>query len=390
MIVHSRYPVAEARGEREALAAIDAGYRVHVICLRSGDEPLAETIDGVAITRLPIEHVRDASTPRFFFEYVRFTLGAAYSVLKLHRRDPVDVVYVHAPPDFLVVSALLPKLLGCGVILDIHDLSSHMFNVRFEGRVLAASAERVLRLVERGACAIADRVITVHEAYRNELAANGVPGEKVAVVMNAPSQGTVERARAGATTRPRTDAFIVAYHGTINHWYGVDLVVQAIARLHPELPELSGLILGDGDALASVEKLAEDLGLNSTIEFSRAFIPNEAALARVAADASCGVIPNRRTALNRFALSSKLLEYVALGIPVAVARLETLAAHFSADEVTFFEPDDADSLAEAIAWIAAHPTESREKAERARKRAEAYSWDASRRRLLEVLSDVSS
>jgi glycosyltransferase involved in cell wall biosynthesis len=98
------------------------------------------------------------------------------------------------------------------------------------------------------------------------------------------------------------------------------------------------------------------------------------------------VIPNRDSRLNRFALSSKLLEYVALDIPVVVSRLETLAAHFDSDEVTFFEPGDPESLAEAIAWVAEHPAEAREKAGRARRRAEAYSWPASRARLLEALS----
>ncbi len=54
--------------------------------------------------------------------------------------------------------------------------------------------------------------------------------------------------------------------------------------------------------------------------------------------------------------------------------------------MTFFEPGKVESLAEAIAWVAEHPAEAREKAERARRRAEAYSWAASRGRLLEALS----
>jgi glycosyltransferase involved in cell wall biosynthesis len=389
MVVHARYPVGEPRGEREARAAVDAGYRVDVICLRSGDEPAAENIDGVRITRLPGEHIRGASTLRFFTEYVRFAFRAMGSVLKLHRRDPIAVVYVHAPPDFLIVSALLPKLLGSGVVLDIHDLSSHMFNIRFGDRPLAGLADRVLRVLERCACAVADRVVTVHGAYRDELAAHGVRRQKIAVVMNAPPLEVVERARAGADARRKPDSFVVAYHGTINHWYGVDLLVGAIARLDHRLPELRGLIIGEGDALASVDRLARELGVDARIELSGSYVPNEKALARVAG-ANCGVIPNRRSPLNRFALSSKLLEYVALGIPVAVARLETLSAHFSPDEVTFFEPGDVDALAEAIGWIADHPLEAQEKSERARQRAEAYSWPVARARLLEVLSDAAS
>jgi hypothetical protein len=53
------------------------------------------------------------------------------------------------------------------------------------------------------------------------------------------------------------------------------------------------------------------------------------------------VIPKRAWHLNRSALSTKLLKYIAVGLPVLVSRLETL---FEPDEVPFFAPDNPDSL----------------------------------------------
>jgi glycosyltransferase involved in cell wall biosynthesis len=387
MIVHSHYPIGEPRGEREARAMIEAGYTVNVICLRRADELSTETADGVRIVRLPIEHARVGKTLRFLGEYLRFTFRSALTVLKIHRQDPVDVVYVHAPPDFLVVAALIPKLRGSAVVLDIHDLSRHMFEARFGGGPFARLGARILVFVERRACALADQVVTVHNPYRDEIAASGVPLRKITVVMNAPSPDVVDRAR-DASDRPKSASFVVGYHGTVNHWYGVDLLVEAIARLQEDIPDISGLILGEGDALQTVEHLARRLGVDDRIEFSRAYVSNDDALRRIAV-ASCGIIPNRRSRLNRFALSSKLLEYVALGVPVVVARLETLSAHFGPEEVTFFEPDDSESLAAAIAWVAQHPADAREKAKRAQRRAEAYSWPESRTRLLKAVADAA-
>jgi glycosyltransferase involved in cell wall biosynthesis len=145
------------------------------------------------------------------------------------------------------------------------------------------------------------------------------------------------------------------------------------------------VILGDGDALVSVEQRAEDLGVADLLEFSRGYLPIEVALERVAL-AQCGVIPNRPSEYNRFALSSKLFEYVALGIPAVVARLETLAAHFDPDEVTFFEPGDASALARAITWVAQNPAAAEGMAVRARTRGHEYSWAEHRRRYLEVIA----
>jgi glycosyltransferase involved in cell wall biosynthesis len=246
---------------------------------------------------------------------------------------------------------------------------------------------RGLRLVERAACGVAGRVITVHDAYRHELSTHGVPVDRIDVVMNAVESEVIARARATAQA-PDPDAFVLAYHGTLTHWYGVDLLVEAIARLEERVPQIRASIVGAGDALAPVEELAQRFGVADRVEFSRAYLPHEEALRLVAA-ANCGVIPNRPSRLNRFALSSKLLEYVALGIPVVVARLETLEAHFSSEEVTFFEPDDPASLAEAVAWVADHPEQAREKSVRAQRRAQAYSWATSRTRFLAAIDAVA-
>src|SRR2546429_7802929 len=83
MIVPSHYPVGEPRAEREALAAVDAGYAVDVICLRWPDEAESETLDGIRITRLPVQHVRGAGVLRSIREYVGFALRATVTALKI-------------------------------------------------------------------------------------------------------------------------------------------------------------------------------------------------------------------------------------------------------------------------------------------------------------------
>jgi glycosyltransferase involved in cell wall biosynthesis len=384
MVVHSYYPVGEVRAEREARAAVEEGYDVTVVCLRRPDEPKSETVDGIRIERLPVQHLRGVGGVGTIREYLSFSTRATFAVLRINRKTPVDVAYVHAPPDFLVVAGLIPRLLGRRVVIDIHDLSPHMFSARFADNRGARAIERLLYSVERAACAVASEVVTVHGPYRDELAAHGVPSDKITVVMNAPAPEPLAAARATARNGTPGGGFVVAYHGTITHWYGVDLIVEAIAQLTDRVPGIRGLVLGEGDALAEAAALAERLGVASRIRFPTALVSQADAVQSVAG-ASVGVIPNRPTQLNRFALSSKLLEYVSLGIPVVVSQLETLAAHFGPDEVTFFTPGDAASLAEAIGWVAEHPAEAREKASRAEKRASAYAWPTSRQRFLDAL-----
>src|ERR1041385_2730640 len=81
MIVHSQFPVGEPRGERHARALSEAGYEVHVICLRLPGQPKIDQLDDIHITRLPVRHLRGVSRIRLAGEYLAFALGAAVAIL---------------------------------------------------------------------------------------------------------------------------------------------------------------------------------------------------------------------------------------------------------------------------------------------------------------------
>jgi glycosyltransferase involved in cell wall biosynthesis len=214
---------------------------------------------------------------------------------------------------------------------------------------------------------------------------HGVPAEKVVVVMNVTDEALLASVGDGDEDPTAEAAFTVAYCGTVAPWYGVELVVDATVQLIADLPEARSLIVGGGDALDVIRDRVRALGLADRVEITGQ-LPIEEAI-RQLTRASCGVIPNLPTELNRFALSTKLFEYIAVGLPVVVARLETLARHFSEMEVTFFDPGDSSSLARALHWVATHPDEANAKARRARMRVEEeYSWSANRARYLEAVT----
>ena len=93
---------------------------------------------------------------------------------------------------------------------------------------------------------------------------------------------------------------------------------------------------------------------------------------------------------NPLGYVERQLVYTIVGVAllVVVSRLETLAAHFGSDEVTFFEPGDADSLAEAARWVASNPQAAKDKAEAARQRAHEYSWRENGARFVDLLASL--
>src|SRR5579859_4312213 len=111
MVVHGPYPVGEPRVVREVRVVLAEGFDVDILALRRPDERPLEIVDGARVVRLPFEHHRGAPAFRALSEYVGFTLLAAGRLAMLSRRRRYAVIHVHNPPDFLLASAFLPRLL---------------------------------------------------------------------------------------------------------------------------------------------------------------------------------------------------------------------------------------------------------------------------------------
>jgi glycosyltransferase involved in cell wall biosynthesis len=387
MVVHDHYP-KDVRVWRAARAATEAGWKVTVICLRHPEEAPSEELEGVSVRRLPVEHRPGSRLKRILVEHTAMTLLASWAVLRLHVRNRQDVVHINNPPDFLILAAVLPKLLGAKVIFDLHDLSPLMFDARLGGRPGARAIIKALTVQQRLACNFADRVITPHQPSARRISESGVPLEHIGIMMNPPDGEVLERVLAQPRRRERGDGFLVAYHGTVTHWYGVGLIVQAMAELGDDVPEARAMILGDGDAIDDIRACVRELGLEDRVELSGGFVPNEQALAAVR-DADCGIVPNLPSLLNDLTLSGKLLDYALLGVPALVAQLPVQAEHFDETEVTFFAPGDVHSLAQAMRWTATHAQAAEDKARRARRRAEAYSWPHQRDYYQWLLNDLA-
>ena len=369
MVVHSDFP-RDVRVVREVRVAVDAGFAVHVIATRREGEPRRQLIDGASVHRLPISHRRGAGAFGVFVEYVAFAALATFRLARLSLRRRFDVVHVHNPPDFLIVAALVPKLLGSRVVFDVHDLSSDMFAMRFPSAWWARVGERGLRKMEQVACRVADVVITVHEPYRAELARRGASADRTLVVLN-----TVDEALLPNPSRPPSrHPFRIVYHGTVTPHYGVGLLVQALGDVVERVSDARLEIYGEGDAVRKLAADAEALGIAARLTMTGELLPQAEVLRRVQG-ASVGVIPNLPTQLDQFALSTKLFEYVALGIPVVSADLPTIRKHFSDREILYFRAGDYRSLAEAIVAIADDLDGAIDRARAAKRRYdESYRW----------------
>src|SRR5207247_8680052 len=95
----------------------------------------------------------------------------------LHVKRRYDVVQVHTMPDFLVFAALIPKLLGAKIILDVHDLMPELYAAKF-GVPKENWLIRLITWVVRRSVALAAIPMAVHEPPLAILAGHGNPKEE--------------------------------------------------------------------------------------------------------------------------------------------------------------------------------------------------------------------
>jgi glycosyltransferase involved in cell wall biosynthesis len=379
-IVYYTYFKYSALLIREAKALQEAGFEVDVICIRELGDPPFEVVDGMNVYKLQRRLYNERSPVMFLVKLLAF-FGLCFGLISLlHLKKGYDVVHVTSPPDFLVFAALLPRLFGAKVILDIHDIVPELYQRKFEvgsNHVLI----RALRLIERLSCRFSHHVIIVTELWRRLLLERGVPEEKVVVLMNVPDPEVFDPERWPAKRDGRY--FTLIYHGSYAELFGVETLLAAMPAVCQAVPNARLLMWGNGPLRSRLEAMVEELGLEGRV-FVEPAVPFREVPARLA-QADLGVVPTRGGVFAGKALSMKSLEYIALRIPMVISRTPASTHYYDESMVGFFAPDDPRDLARALVELARDPERRRRMVERCQSFYRAHNWPVYRSRYYDIL-----
>jgi glycosyltransferase involved in cell wall biosynthesis len=130
---------------------------------------------------------------------------------------------------------------------------------------------------------------------------------------------------------------------------------------------------GRGDCLEVLQDRAEALGIDDRVFFHGMVPVEELSLALV--DMDLGVVPNRKSAATDLMLPVKLMEYIALGIPVVAPKLKAIEYYFTDEMVSLFEPENVDAMAEAILRMYRDDLGRKLQSEMAKAFLQEYGWE---------------
>ena len=367
-ICHVAYTFYEAdnRVIRYATELARRGHLVDVIALRRAGQPLIETADGVRAIHIQRRSVTESTAVVYLAKLVWF-LTKAFTVLTcLHVRHRYDVVHVHNVPDFLVFSALVPKLTGARVILDIHDIVPELYKGKF-GITEQSGTFKALLGVERASCSFADHVIVANDLWRDTLLRRSA--NRCTSILNYPDVSLFKPLEASRRT---TAPFVFLYPGSLNHHQGVDVAIRAFALAKDEMPDTQFHVYGHGPARPMLEQLVQELRLRGRVKIMDRVPIQE--MARIIASANVGVVPKRADGFGNEAFSTKILEFMASGVPVIVSRTRVDEHHFNPTLVRFFTPGDERDLATAMVELYRNTGDAQLRADAAHKFAHLNSW----------------
>lgn len=323
MVSHSVY-TSDNRVRRYAESLAARGDRVDVFALRQDqDVSKPETIEGVRVFRIQDRAAKgERSKLAYLWPLLRFLVVASARLTGRHVQQPYDIVHVHNIPDFLVFSAWYPKLTGVPVILDIHDIVPEFFASKF--RVGSASiTKRLLMGMERASAAFADRVIIANHLWLDKYAhRTGLDGRCTVFINHVDAKLFRRIPRINQNGRQ-----IVLYPGGLQWHQGLDIALHAFRQVAKDLPTVEFHIYGDGSARESLVRLAAELGLNDRIRFFEPRTVHE--IAAIMANADLGVVPKRADSFGDEAYSTKIMEFMAVGVPVVVSSTRRLTAIIS-------------------------------------------------------------
>jgi len=389
VLLQNHYEI-DLRVRRKAEALVSAGYRVDVLALRSPYSKASHySLNGVDVYTFSLGRKR-GSVGRYAFEYVIFSLWALFKLSSLMEKRHYAVIDVNNLPDFLVFAGVYAKWRRAKILLDMHEIAPEFFASKYQVRA-DSMLVRFLKYVEKRSFDFADHVLTINQPIEDLLVSRGLSRSKSTIIMNSVDEAFFSSV---PDTSGSSDAwaqsektFVMMYHGTLTHLYGLDIAIEAFAMAHHQMRGAEFWILGSGPAKDSLESLARRLGLGVKVKFLGVVLPDE--IPRWLKRCDIGVLATRQDTFLDLSFSGKLSEYIIMNKAVICSRLKTIGRYFSDEALAFFEPSNPADLAKQMVSMYGDMARRLRLAETAKREYLPIRWGVMKERYLKVMEHLS-
>lgn len=362
----------DIRVRKEALALIAKGYQVDVICLQDVGEKRDEVYRGVNIYRIPMQHKRGGIL-NYLYKYLKFFFLAFVKLNTLFFRNRYDFIQVNTLPDFLVFVAVIPKLLGAKVVLDLHEPAPELWGsiFGFDKKLFI----RIVKFAEQISIRYADKVITVSEQMKDNYVKRGAQPSKISVILNVPNLEVNPNFFKEHYQNHKNENLTLICHGLMVKRYGHGTLVKAVSLIKDKIKSVQLNILGWGEYEAELKKLVSDMKLENHVYFHGFMSFDD--MIKLIAKSDIGVVPVERNPYSDLVHTNKMFEYIAMRKPVIISKTRAVEEFFGPDDscLKYFESGDEKDLARCILELYNSPEKREEMVKNAYSKFESVRWE---------------
>jgi glycosyltransferase involved in cell wall biosynthesis len=382
-VFFDEYP-KDSRIRRYTNALVDESFKVYIISLHYKGAKFFEKSENVYIYRVPLYKKR-GSFIRRIYEYVLFEFLAFWYVNYIFFRHFVSLYQVHTLPDFLVLSCIIPRLLGRKVILDFHELFPEAM-MQFKKVRKDSKLFKILLLQEVLSYKFANKIIAFHDPAK-EILLSRINSKKTPVtIMNGVDENEMPEFE-----RKNNNNFKIIYNGTINYNLNLRLVVKAMIYIRDSdksvFDKISFHLYGDGP---DIDNILSDANRNklSNVHYEGR-LPFQQMMSSLEKASLC-VLPPVKDIYSDLFYSLKLIEMIYLKIPVVATRLNTYLKYYPENCLFYFNSNDYKDLAEKILFVYNNPEKVKVFTDNAFSEYQKYNWNIMKSRYLNLINSIYS
>jgi glycosyltransferase involved in cell wall biosynthesis len=348
---------------RECATLAEAGYDVALIA--PGEAPVLPP--GVRFRGVPAAHNR--------FERMTRTVLSIYAAA---RRERADIYHFHDPE--LMGVGLLLRAGGARVVFDVHedipqDIADKVWIPPPLRSPIAAASALVLRALQHWYSAVVTATPAIARRFHHS---------RTVVVCNYPR---IEELPASDPSDFSQRGLAAVYLGEITQLRCIDEMLAALDS--PEFAQDMRLILAGRFEDGALERRVKTHRAWSRVEYL-GYCPRSK-VAGVLASARVGMLLFRRAANHDEALPTKLFEYLGAGLPVIISdtlRCSDIVREHDCGLVV--DPNDADAVARAMAFLIDNPATAQAMGERGRRLVtERYQWKSEATKLTRLYAEIA-
>ncbi len=271
-------------------------------------------------------------------------------LLAVAEQERPTVIQAHSPVLNALPALRVGRRLGIPVVYEVRAFWEDAGADQGKGAE-GSPRWRAIRAVESWVFRRAQAITTICEGLRGDIVARGIPTAKVTVIPNAvdasrfgvlPPASAADRAAIGLPDVP-----VIGFIGSLYQYEGIDLLMEAAARLRDRRSDLRFVIVGGGMEEAALREKLRANGLDASVQMVGR-VPNRE-VERYYAAMDVMVYPRRSLRLTELVTPLKPLEAMAQGRIVMASDVGGHRELIHDGRTGYlFRPDDPDALAAAI------------------------------------------